>query len=231
MSRDDEIRIAVPRGALFERTLDLLDALGLDTTAMRSDTRKLLFEEVGTLAEGEMAVKIMTLRPSDVPTYVEYGAAHLGVTGKDNLMEQREREIYEFVDLGYGKCRMVFATPEDNDSSKAAQQRLGIMRIATKYPRITTRHFEDSGRQVEVIEVRGSVELAPAAGLAEGIVDLTATGSTLKANRLMIREEIASCSARLIANTVAHKLKSGLIDEVASQALSWRDRDVKDSGS
>ena len=112
------------------------------------------------------------MRPSDVPTYVEAGAADLGITGKDVLMEQSERELYELVDLGYGHCRMVLATVAGEDPAAEALRRLGVVRIATKYPRIATRYFLDTGRQAEIVEVKGSVELAPLTGLAEGIVDL-----------------------------------------------------------
>jgi ATP phosphoribosyltransferase len=197
-----DLRIAVPRGALFDETLDLLDRLGLDTLEVRNNDRKLLFERAG----------IVTMRPSDVPTYVEAGAADIGITGKDVLMEQSERELYELVDLGYGRCRMVLATVAGEDRAAEALRRLGVVRIATKYPRVAARHFVDTGRQAEIVEVKGSVELAPLTGLAEGIVDLTATGTTLRENGLVIREEIAQCTARLIANPVAHKLKAGAID-------------------
>ena len=198
----NELRIAVPRGSLFERTLDLLDRLGLDTREVRQNDRKLLFEDAG----------IITMRPSDVPTYVEAGAADLGITGKDVLLEQSERDIYELLDLGYGHCTMVLATVAGVDPAAEALRRLGVMRIATKYPRTATRHFLETGRQAEIVEVKGSVELAPLTGLAEGIVDLTASGTTLKENGLVVREEIARCTARLIANPVAHKLKAGAID-------------------
>jgi ATP phosphoribosyltransferase len=197
-----ELRIAVPRGALFAPTLDLLDRLGLDTREVRTNQRKLLFEDVG----------IVTMRPSDVPTYVEAGAADLGVTGKDVLLEQSEREVYELVDLGYGRCRMVLATVAGEDRAAEALRRLGVMRIATKYPRLAARHFLATGRQAEIVEVKGSVELAPLTGLVEGIVDLTATGTTLRENGLVVREEIAECTARLIANPVAHKLKARALD-------------------
>jgi ATP phosphoribosyltransferase len=197
-----DLRIAVPRGALFGGTLDLLDRLGLDTREVRANDRKLLFEDAG----------IVTMRPSDVPTYVEAGAADLGVTGKDVLMEQSERELYELVDLGYGHCRMVLATVAGADPAAEALRRLGVVRIATKYPRVATRYFLETGRQAEIVEVRGSVELAPLTGLVEGIVDLTATGSTLRENGLVVREEIARSTARLIANPVAHKLKAAVID-------------------
>jgi ATP phosphoribosyltransferase len=197
-----ELRIAVPRGALFTETLGLLDRLGLDTREVRDNDRKLLFEDAG----------IVTMRPSDVPTYVEAGAADLGITGKDVLMEQSERELYELVDLGYGHCTMVLATVAGEDPAAEALRRLGVVRIATKYPRIATRHFLETGRQAEIVEVKGSVELAPLTGLVEGIVDLTASGATLRENGLVVREEIASSTARLIANPVAHKLKALRID-------------------
>ena len=196
------LTIAVPRGALFEGTLDLLDRLGLDTAEARVNDRRLLFEDAG----------LITMRPSDVPTYVEAGAADLGITGKDVLMEQSERDVYELLDLGYGRCRMVLATVAGEDPAAEALRRLGVMRIATKYPRVAAKFFEDTGRQVEIVEVKGSVELAPLTGLGEGIVDLTATGTTLRENGLVIREEIAPSTARLIANPVAHKLKAPAID-------------------
>ncbi len=200
----NELRIAVPRGALFGDTLDLLDRLEIETREVRENDRKLLFEGAG----------IVTMRPSDVPTYVAAGAADIGITGKDVLMEQSEREVYELVDLGYGECVMVLATVAGEDRASEALRRLGVMRIATKYPKIATRYFEATGRQAEIVEVKGSVELAPLTGLAEGIVDLTATGTTLNENGLVVRERIATCTARLIANPVAHKLKARAIDSL-----------------
>jgi ATP phosphoribosyltransferase len=154
------------------------------------------------------------MRPSDVPTYVEAGAADLGITGKDVLMEQSEREVYELADLGYGGCTMVLASVAGEDRGAEALRRLGVVRIATKYPKIAARHLLATGRQAEIVEVKGSVELAPLTGLAEAIVDLTATGTTLRENGLVVREEIAHCTARLIANRVAHKLKAAAIDEL-----------------
>jgi ATP phosphoribosyltransferase len=196
--------VAVPRGALFTGTLDVLDRLGIDTAEVRANDRKLLFRDVG----------IVTMRPSDVPTYVAAGAADVGVTGKDVLMEQSEREFYELHDLGFGRCTMIFATVAGEDPAAEALRRLGVMRIATKYPKVAARHFEATGRQAEMVEVKGSVELAPLTGLVEGIVDLTATGTTLAENGLVVREQIAVCTARLIANPVAHKLKAAAIDDM-----------------
>jgi len=198
------LRIAVPRGALFTDTLNLLERIGIDTREVRENDRKLLFGDVG----------IITMRPSDVPTYVEAGAADLGVTGKDVLMEHPEREVYELVDLGYGRCQMVLAGVAGEDRAAEALRRLGVVRIATKYPRIATAHFLNTGRQAEIVEVKGSVELAPLTGLVEAIVDLTATGTTLRENGLVVRKEIAVCTARLIANPVAHKLRASVIDQL-----------------
>jgi ATP phosphoribosyltransferase len=210
----DGLTIAVPRGALFSETLDLLDRLGVDTSEVRSNERRLLFAEVG----------LITMRPSDVPTYVEAGAADLGITGKDVLMEQagsaaegRGREVYELVDLGYGRCRMVLATRAGDDPAAEALRRLGVVRVATKYPRVAREWFQRTGRQAEIVEVKGSVELAPLTGLVEAIVDLTATGRTLEQNGLVVREEIAESTARLIANPVAHKLKAGAIDDLVGR--------------
>ena len=201
------LTIAVPRGALLGDTLDLLDTLGIDTAEVRANDRKLLFEDAG----------LVTMRPSDVPTYVEAGAADLGITGKDVLAEHPERDVYELLDLGFGPCRMVFATVAGEDRAAEALRRLGVMRVATKYPRIACAYFERTGRQAEIVEVKGSVELAPLTGLVHGIVDLTATGTTLRENGLVIREEIAASTARLIANPVAHKLKAAAIDDVVAR--------------
>jgi ATP phosphoribosyltransferase len=205
------LTIAVPRGALFHETLDVLDRLGVDVSEVRGNDRRLLFAEAG----------IVTVRPGDVPTYVEHGAADIGITGKDVLLEQPEREVYELLDLGYGRCRMVVAARVGDDAMGESLRRLGSVRVATKYPRVATRHFRESGRQAEIVEVKGSVELAPLTGLVDAIVDLTASGRTLVENRLEEREQIEVCTARLIANPVAHKLKADAID-----ALIQRMREV-----
>ena len=206
---DGPLKIAVPRGALFGETLDVLDGAGIDTAELRGDSRSLIFEASGVI--------LVTMRPSDVPTYVESGAADVGITGKDVLLEQADRVVYELLDLGFGRCRMVLAAQTGDDRLAEAQRRLGMLRIATKYPRIAERHFEESGRQVEVIEVKGSVELAPLIGLGDGIVDLVATGRTLEENDLEVREEIVECTARFVANRVSHKLRATEIDELTAK--------------
>jgi ATP phosphoribosyltransferase len=206
---DGPLKLAVPRGALFGETLDVLDAAGVDTSPLRGDSRSLIFHT------DEMT--LVTMRPSDVPTYVEAGAADVGITGKDVLLEQADRVVYELLDLGFGRCRMVLAAQTGDDRLAEAQRRLGMMRIATKYPRIAERYFESTGRQVEMVEVKGSVELAPLVGLADGIVDLVATGRTLEENELEVREEIVECTARFVANRVAHKLRATEIDELTAK--------------
>jgi ATP phosphoribosyltransferase len=203
------LRLALPRGALLEETLDVLDRIGADTAEVRSDSRSLIFEA------GDFV--FVTMRPSDVPTYIEAGAADIGITGKDVLMEQSDRVFYEISDLGYGGCRMVLAAPDGEERLAEQERRLGALRIATKYPRIAERYFEDTGRAAEVIEVKGSVELAPVSGLADAIVDLVATGRTLAENGLVVREEIAASTARLIANRVAHKLRASEIDDLVER--------------
>jgi ATP phosphoribosyltransferase len=205
---DGPLNFAVPGGALYEGTLDTLDRVGVDTSAMRGDSRALVFPsswEGGPL-------NLITMRPSDVPTYVEAGAADLGVTGKDVIAEQHDRVVYEILDLGFGSCRMVLAGRRGDERLGESERRLGAMRIATKYPRTAELYFERTGRQAEVIEVKGSVELAPLAGLADGIVDLVDTGRTLADNDLEVREEIATSSARLIANRITHKLRAAEVD-------------------
>ena len=209
---NEGLTIAIPRGALFAETLDLLDALGLPTAELRTNDRRLTFPEAG----------VITVRPSDVPTYVEHGAADLGITGKDVLMEQGEREVYELADLGYGRCRMIVAAPAGEDPLGERLRRRGVVRVATKYPHVATEHFSSTGRAAEIVEVKGSVELAPLTGLADAIVDLTATGRTLVENGLVEREAIWESTARLIANPVAHKLKAAAVDSLVARMRELR---------
>lgn len=199
---------AVPRGTLMGTSLDMLEAIGYDVAEVRENDRKLFFADQN----------IITMRPSDVPTYVERGVADIGIVGKDVLMEQSDRELYEVLDLDFGGCRMVVAVVEgDEHATDAAQRQRGTLRVATKYTKIAQRYFGQTGRQVELVEVKGSVELAAIAGLADAIVDLTATGTTLRENGLVISEEIADCTARLIVNPGAYRLKSAEIDGVVER--------------
>ena len=201
------LTIAIPRGALMTGALDLLDRLGIATDEIRSNERRLIFPEAG----------VITTRPSDVPTYVESGAASLGITGKDVLLEQPEREVYELLDLGFGHCRMIVAAREGEDPLGEPLRRRGSIRIATKYPHLAREYFAETGRHAEIVEVKGSVEIAPLTGLADAIVDLTASGRTLTENHLVEHEQIVECTARLIANPVAHKLHAAEIDDLVAR--------------
>ena len=211
--RTDEgrLRLALPRGALFDGDpRPARRGSGSTPPTLRGDSRSLVFET------GEL--RLVTMRPSDVPTYVEAGAAHLGITGKDVLAEQSDRAVYELLDLGYGACRMVLAARRGDDSA-GARPSAGSARCGSR-PSTRARPSATSsrrGRQAEVIEVKGSVELAPLVGLADGIVDLVDTGRTLAENELEVREEISACTARLVANRVAHKLRAAEIDALADR--------------
>jgi len=195
----------VPLGALFEDAVRALGDAGLDVAPLREAGRRLVVEADGTT--------YITTRPSDVPTYVESGAADIGIVGRDVLLE-RSPDVYEMLDLRFGGCRMVYATPGGEDPTPAALEHLGVVRVATKYPATAAAHFTATGRQAEVVKVNGSVELAPLVGLAHGIVDLVATGRTLRENGLVEREEIFHSSARLIANRVSQTLKADDVDRL-----------------
>lgn len=198
----------MPLGALLPGSLDLMERAGIDIAVLRDPGRKLAL----TAADGTVFI---TTRPSDVPTYVEAGAADIGIVGRDVLVE-RDPDVYELVDLGFGACRMAWATREGDDPTDAAIERFGVVTVATKYPRSAGLHFSRLGRQAEVVKVNGSVELAALVGLADGIVDLVATGRTLRENGLVEREVIFSSSARLIANRAAYTLRAEEIDAVVA---------------
>jgi ATP phosphoribosyltransferase len=206
------LTLALPKGRLFAPTLDLLRRVGLDGVPA-DDSRRLIFTDP---ARG---LRVLILKPADIPTYVEYGAADLGIVGKDILLEQ-EPDVYEPLDLGFGFCRLVVAELralwERDDPTKWSW-----VRVATKYPNLTRRYFADRGIQVEVVRLDGSIELAPAAGLAERIVDLVQSGETLRANGLVEVAEILTSTARLIVNRAAQKTAfpavSGFLDELRAR--------------
>ena len=198
--------LAIPRGALFEPVVELLVDADLISKGLVDDSRLLVFEEGG--------IRLLTVRPSDVPTYVEAGAADLGITGKDVLIEQRDLDFVEVDDLRIGSCRMVLAAIAGDSGPAEHERRLGLMKVASKYPRVAREYFASLGRQVEVVELKGSVEIAPVVGLADAIVDLVATGRTLKENGLEEREEIFTSSARLIANVAFYRTRSSEADRI-----------------
>ena len=199
-TRGDLLRVAVPKGAIFEDALRAFASAGLPVDVLREDGRKLFYE-----AEG---AEFIVCRPSDVPVYVEYGAADIGIVGKDVLEEQKPN-VVELKDLETGWCRMILAAPAGRtDEVRGAIEHAEVVRVATKYPKTARRYFEGIGRQAEIIALHGSIELAPLVGLAECIVDLTATGTTLRENNLTALDEISSSTARLIANRGAYRLRN-----------------------
>lgn len=192
------LTVAVPKGRILKPLADLLEGAGLDVSRLRSESRRLIVHDDAG------AVRYILAKPVDVPTYVEYGAADVGFVGKDVLLESA-RGVSELLDLGIARCRLIVAVPAGSPVRSVADLDANS-RVATKYPRTATRFFHNRGRQVEVVYLNGSVELAPLVGLADAIVDLTETGSTLRANGLVVIDEIAAISTRLIANPVRHKV-------------------------
>ena len=194
------ITIALSKGRIYEETKPLLEAAGIVPAEDPEVSRKLI------LPTGKPGVRVIIVRASDVPTYVQYGAADLGVAGRDLLIEHGGRGLYQPLDLGIARCRMMVAVPEDFDYS-AAVRRGARLRVATKYIQIAREHFAAKGVHVDLIKLYGSMELAPLVGLADAIVDLVDTGSTLRANRLKAVEEILAVSSRLIVNPASMKVK------------------------
>lgn len=198
------ITIALSKGRIFEETLPLLAAAGLRPTEDPEKSRKLI---IGT---NRPDVRVVIVRASDVPTYVQYGAADLGVAGKDVLLESDTHGIYQPLDLNIGRCKMMVAVPRGFDYG-AAVKRGARLNVATKYVNTAREHFAAKGMHVNLIKLYGSMELAPLTGLADAIVDLVSTGSTLRANDLVAVEEICPISSRLIVNRAALKLKHASI--------------------
>lgn len=194
------ITLALAKGRIFEETLPLLAAAGVEPAEDPETSRKLI------LATNRAGLRLILVRAADVATYVQYGAADLGVAGRDLLAEHGGQGLYQPLDLGIAKCRMVVAVPEDFDYA-AAVKRGARLRVATKYVGTAREHFAAKGMHVDLIKLYGSMELAPLVGLAEAIVDLVDTGNTLKANRLKAVEEIMPVSSRLVVNPAALKLK------------------------
>jgi ATP phosphoribosyltransferase len=198
------ITIALSKGRIFDETLPLLKAAGIRTSEDPETSRKLI------LKTNRREVQIIIVRASDVPTYVQYGAADLGVAGKDVLDEQKCDGVYQPLDLNIARCRMMVAVPNGFDYQRAVRQGARL-KVATKYMQTAREHFAAKGVHVDLIKLYGSMELAPLVGLADAIVDLVSTGGTLKANNLKAVEEIAPVSARLIVNQAALKLKRSAI--------------------
>ncbi len=200
------LTFALAKGRLAMKTLDLFDQIGIHCDEMRDkNTRKLIF------TNEELKLRFFLSKASDVPTYVEYGAADIGVVGKDTILEEG-RNIYEVMDLGFGKCRMCVCGPE---SARPLLQKNDIIRVASKYPNIAKDYFNNKKNQtVEIIKLNGSVELAPIVDLSEVIVDIVETGSTLRENGLTVLEEICPLSARMVVNQVSLKMEQDRIRKI-----------------
>lgn len=196
------VNIALPKGRLGEQVYALFEKAGLECPDILSDTRKLFFETK------EKGIRFFWVKPSDVAVYVGRGAADLGVAGSDVLME-RQPDVYELLDLGLGVCKMMVAAPvdfRDNDDM--------TLRVATKFPNIASRYYAGKSRDIDIIELHGSIELAPLLGLSDVIVDIVETGNTLKANGLEPKAEVVPISARLIANKASFKFKTKEIEQI-----------------
>jgi ATP phosphoribosyltransferase len=199
-----QITIALSKGRIFEETLPLLSAAGIVPQDDPESSRKLILET------NRPNVRVIIVRASDVPTYVQYGAADLGVAGKDVLLEHSGDGLYQPLDLAIAQCRLMVAAPNDFDYESAVRRGARI-RVATKYMQTAREHFAAKGMHVDLIKLYGSMELAPLVGLADAIVDLVSSGATLKANNLRAVEEICPISSRLIVNRAALKLKQPAI--------------------
>ena len=202
---NDTITIAVSKGRIFKDTLPLLARAGIELRDDPDTSRKLILDT------NQEQVKVILIRATDVPTYVQYGAADLGVTGKDVLMEHGGAGLYEPLDLGIARCKLMVA------GKPGATTGAGRLRIATKYVEATRRYFAAQGKQVEIIKLYGSMELAPLVGLADLIVDVVDTGNTLKANGLVPLTHIADISSRLIVNKASMKMKHAQLQRFIEQ--------------
>ena len=196
------LNVALPKGRLGEKAYAMFAAAGFPCPELLEESRKLIFEN------REAGVRFFWVKPSDVSIYVERGAADLGIAGKDILLEYQP-EVYELLDLRMGKCRMAVAAKRDFRDDGAR-----TLRVATKFTRIARNYYESLGRDIDIIHLNGSIELAPILGLSDVIVDIVETGTTLKENNLVVMEEIVPISARLIANKAGFKFKNGPIEAV-----------------
>ncbi|MFA6850877.1 MAG: ATP phosphoribosyltransferase [Selenomonadaceae bacterium] len=194
----DYLTIALPKGKLFSLSADLLAKIGYTAKGLTEKSRKLV------ITNEEKKIKFIITKTADVPTYVEYGAADIGIIGKDVLMEA-EKDVYELLDLGFGRCHLMMAVPKTQKRDKLTDY--AHTRVATKFPKIAERYFSSKGMQMEFIKLNGSIELGPIVGLSESIVDIVETGTTLKENNLEEIAYIMDATARLIANRVSFKIK------------------------
>ena len=206
MNQDRYITFALGKGRLANKTLEMLEKIGITCEEMKDkDSRKLIF------VNEELKLRFFLAKGPDVPTYVEYGSADIGVVGKDTILEEN-RKVYEVLDLGFGKCRMCVCGPE---SARELLRHHEMIRVASKYPNIARSYFHNIKHQtVDIIKLNGSIELAPIVGLSEVIVDIVETGSTLKENGLVVLEEVCPLSARMIVNQVSMRMESDRMKDI-----------------
>lgn len=198
-----KVRIALTKGRIESKAVDILESIGYDVSELRNKGRKLI------LSIPNEDIEVVLAKAADVITYVEHGVCDLGVVGKDTIMEHGGR-FFEVLDLGFGKCKFALAVKKGNNFYDG----YGVKTVATKYPEVTRNFFESKGIDVDIVKIEGSVELAPLVGLSDGIVDIVETGTTLKENGLEVFEDVAPISARLIVNTVSMKLKQERVSEI-----------------
>ncbi|MBQ7499542.1 MAG: ATP phosphoribosyltransferase [Clostridia bacterium] len=196
------LNVALPKGRLGEKVYDMFEKAGYECPSIKENSRKLIFENA------EKGVRYFWVKPSDVSIYVDRGAADIGVAGKDILLEY-DPDVYELLDLGLGKCRMAVAGPKDFYDSGSR-----TLKVATKFTRIASDYYSGLGRDIDMIKLNGSIEIAPILGLSDVIVDIVETGKTLKENDLEVKAEILPISARLIANKAAFKFKTAQIEDI-----------------
>lgn len=201
------LRMAVPKGALFDDSVTMLEAAGVDVTGLRDPGRQLIIPG--------RDLDFVISKPTDIPLYVAYGGADVGIAGKDVLVEAAV-SVSELADLGFGGCRFVVAEPEGLEGGAEEQYRhLGVMRVATKYPRVAEEHFAQAGVQVEIVKLHGNIEVAPLIGLADRVLDITATGRTLAENRLRVVDEVFTSTARFVANPVSMRTRPEEVSDLA----------------
>jgi len=206
MKKEETLRIAMPKGRIYKKAAELFREAGFDLPDDLDDSRKLI------IPVPELAMEFIMAKPVDVPTYVEYGVTDLGIVGKDVLVEDN-RDVYELLDLGIARCRMsVIGLPDWKPTLHP--------RVATKYPVVASKYFRERGQQVEVIKLNGSIELAPLIGLADRIVDMVETGTTLRENGLVEMEKMFDITSRLIANRVSYRMKSEAVQSLCDRLSS-----------
>ena len=214
----DYLTIALPKGKVFEKSVEMLAKLGYTAEGLTENSRKLI------ITNEEQKLRFIITKTADLPTYVEYGAADIGIIGKD-VLEEEGKDVYELLDLKFARCRMMVAVPEALKQEKLTDY--AHMRVATKFPKIAERFFHSKGMQMEFIKLTGSIELAPMVGLAEIIVDIVETGSTLRANKLVEVADIEVATARFIANRVSFKMKFDRIHKMTEELTALLESEAK----